>query len=126
MSFLRKFWKFSKKEKLTTRCYFLKIFKNIIETLLIDHSIGYFILKNFKTGRFLMKMTCEEIWRYNVIFIHLWTVICDLKKVFHNFFLNFEINDTLHMCTFRKWRVFDWKFTWRLEQEGCEVLNLNT
>ena len=39
----------------------LKNFKIIVETSLIAHSIGNFILKNVKTGRFLIKMTCEEI-----------------------------------------------------------------
>ena len=43
------------------KCHFLKVFKIIVETSLIAHSIGNFILKNFKTEHFLIKVTCEEI-----------------------------------------------------------------
>ena len=43
---------------------FSKNFKTIVESSLIAHSIGNFILKNIKTEHFLIKMTCDEIWRH--------------------------------------------------------------
>ena len=40
-------------------------FKIAVESSQIAHSIGNFILKNIKTGHFLIKSICEEIWRNN-------------------------------------------------------------
>ena len=40
----------------------MKIFKIVVESSVIAHSIGNFVLKNIKTGSFLIKMTYEEIW----------------------------------------------------------------
>ena len=51
---------------------FLKIFKIIVESSLIAHLIGNFILKNIKTGHFLIKLISDEIcrhmWFYDVIY----------------------------------------------------------
>ena len=48
--------------------FFSKNFKIIVESCQIAHSIGNFILKNVITGHFLIKWTCEEIWRHFLIF----------------------------------------------------------
>ena len=60
-------WKLEKgqgffENSLPLKFYFSKIFKMIIESSQIAHSIGNFILKNVITGFFLIKWTCEEIW----------------------------------------------------------------
>ena len=41
----------------------LKNFRIIVESSLIAHQHGNSILKNIKTGHFLIKLTCEEIGR---------------------------------------------------------------
>ena len=40
---------------------FLQNFRIIVESSLIAHLIGNFILKNIKTEHFLIKVTCDEI-----------------------------------------------------------------
>ena len=66
-------WKLAKGQRLFENClplkfYFSKIFKMIVESSLIAHSIGNFILKNVITGHFLIKWIREEIWRHYLIF----------------------------------------------------------
>ena len=43
---------------------FSKNFKTIVESSLIAHSIGNFILKNIKIEHYLIKRTCDEMWRH--------------------------------------------------------------
>ena len=57
------------------KCHFLQIFKIIVESSLIAHSIGNFILKNFNSEHFLIKLISYEIWRlielYDVMWRHI-------------------------------------------------------
>ena len=65
-SFLRKFWQQIKFHFIRKIIGFIfsKNFKPIVSSSVIAHSIGSFILKNIKTDNFLIKMTCDEIWRH--------------------------------------------------------------
>ena len=76
------FWKMFKTRRLlwgrnfappiAKKLTFLKIFKIIVESLLIAHLIGNFILKNINTGHVLIKLISDEIcrhmWFYDVIY----------------------------------------------------------
>ena len=53
---------------LPLKFYFSKAFKIILDSYIIAHSIGNFILKNVITGHFLIKWTSEEICRHRLIF----------------------------------------------------------
>ena len=57
------------------KCHFLQIFKIIVESSPIAHSIGNFILKNFNSEHFLIKLISYEIWRlielYDVMWRHI-------------------------------------------------------
>ena len=54
------------------KCHFLQIFKIILESSLIAHSIGYFILKNFSSEHFLIKLISYEIWRLIEVYDVMW------------------------------------------------------
>ena len=62
---------------LPLKCDFSRIFKIIVESSPIAHSIGNFILKSFKSEHFLIKGISYEIWRiklYDVMYrnIRIW------------------------------------------------------
>ena len=58
------------------KCYFLQNFKIIVVSSLAANSIGNFILKNFNSEHFLIKLISYEIWRliklYDVMWRHRW------------------------------------------------------
>ena len=75
---------------LPLKIQFLKSFKNIVESSLVFHSIGNFVLKNNKIGHFLIKQACAEIWHHGPI---LWRHIVIWRHIFY------------HVCLIEKWPI---------------------
>ena len=60
--------------------FFSKNFKKMVETLLIAHSMGKFLMKTIKHGTFLIKGIYEEIWCYFLFYLYMTSQNQDITK----------------------------------------------
>ena len=98
------------------KCHFLQIFKIILESSHIAHSIGNFILKNFNSEHFLIKLISDEIWLY----IHMTS--CDVIQFCVIVYL---IRYQFYQKMFRI-KVFQYKISDRMSYLGALYDNFET
>ena len=97
--------------------HFLQIFKIIVDSSLIAHSVGNFILKNFSSENFLIKLISDEIW-YR---IHIW------RHVTSNKFIRRYISSDISFI--KKWselKFFSIKFSieWAFSELSMIILKI--
>ena len=97
--------------------HFLQIFKIIVESSLIAHSIGNFILKNFNSEHFLIKLISDEIWLY----IHIWRHVTS-----YNFVWSYISSDISFIKKCSELKFFSMKFPieWAISELSTIILKI--
>ena len=86
--------------------FFSKNFKIIVESSQIARSIGNFIQENFKTGHFLIKWICEEIWCHMPFYLDL--VTSYMNKMTYDV-ISSQIFTLSKMYHFNSFKIFQYK-----------------